>query len=48
MVRPVDFIERLTGLELDGGTGAAEWLILVAPVLLAGMYWWRRKIRARQ
>ncbi|HRI45283.1 MAG TPA: hypothetical protein PLL78_14045 [Fimbriimonadaceae bacterium] len=43
----MDFVERLTGLELDGGTGALEWLILLAPVLLAGVLLWRRRASAR-
>ena len=42
----MDFIEKLTGLEIDGGSGAAEWLILILPLAVAAFFVWRQRARA--
>lgn len=42
----MDFFEKLTGLEIDGGSGAAEWLILILPLAVAAFFVWRRRARA--
>ncbi len=36
----MDFAERLFGVAPDGGSGAYELLVVVAPLLVA--LWWRR------
>ncbi|HRF59952.1 MAG TPA: hypothetical protein PLH94_08570 [Fimbriimonadaceae bacterium] len=42
----MDWIEKLTGLELDGGTGALEWLLVLAPLaVVCGIAYlvWRKR-----
>jgi len=45
----MDFIERLFGLSPDNGDGSTEimWLVALAVVIAAVVYWRRQRRRAR-
>ncbi|MCC7435408.1 MAG: hypothetical protein IT363_12045 [Methanoregulaceae archaeon] len=43
----MDWIERLTGLELDGGTGTLEWALFLVPLTAAALVWWKWRQSAR-
>lgn len=44
----MDFIERLFGIAPDGGSGALEFLLFVAPIVGIVVLRWRAKRRARR
>lgn len=44
----MDFIEKLTGLEIDGGSGAAEWLLVILPIVLVAFFVWQRRTRVHR
>jgi hypothetical protein len=43
----MDFIERIFGISLDGGTGSFEALLLLLPVLLLTIFVFARALRRR-
>jgi type II secretory pathway component PulK len=45
----MDFIERLFGLSPDNGDGSTEilWLVALAVVIAAAVYWRMQRRRAR-
>lgn len=45
----MDWIERLTGVELDGGTGTLEWVVLLIPIGIGVLVWrkWKQSSRDR-
>jgi hypothetical protein len=43
----MDFIERLVGLSLDGGSGTLEALLLFTPLCAVAFVTWRRRAHLR-
>jgi hypothetical protein len=41
------WLESLFGLDLDGGNGVAEWVLVITPAAVAALAWLRVALRLR-
>jgi hypothetical protein len=44
----MNFIERLFGFSLDGGSGMFEFLVLAVPIVVLSVVHWTRSVQSKR